>query len=357
MNFETFVSETIQKKETRCWGDDYKVYEMTVAELRALAPKLATPSCQTELSEERIQGIKAAYLQYPQFFEHKTTFVVAAVVAVRQLFLMDGQHRLQFLQNEEGIPPLTLCRMVVYNIRSDQEMRDLFVDLNRDSFKNSAYLSLGIDEQRQRDALVLVLDEKYGAWFARTKRKATRLRTLVAFVEALPPALMARFSTAPDLLQHLVACNHRFLTKLGSKVEFYAEERDVVHKGQIVFPLAYCNFIEFCQHPDTTAPYYEGPRQRKAISAKSRQQVWCAEFGAAEVGKCPVCLTAVLTRVSPHGFECGHKIAHKNGGTEDVANLRPICAHCNQQMATQDWDAYVQKQAVAKTKKRLWFFS
>ena len=205
MNFETLASETVQKKETRGWGDDYKVYEMTVAELRVLAPKLATPSCQTELSEERIQGIKAAYLQYPQFFEHKTTFVVAAVVTVQQLFLMDGQHRLHFILSEEGvdgIPPLTMCRLVVYNIRSDQEMRDLFVDLNRDSFKNSAYVSLGIDEQRQRDAFVAVLAERYGQWFARTKRKATRLRTLVAFVDALPPALMQRYSSAPDLLQH-----------------------------------------------------------------------------------------------------------------------------------------------------------
>jgi len=354
MNFELFAFQTFKKKETRGWGDDYKIYEVTVAELRLLAQQFATPSCQTELCLDRVKGIEDSYQKNPHFFEHKTTFVVAALVSAEQLLLMDGQHRLQFLKDYNEIPPLTTCRLVVYNIRTELELRDLFIDLNRDSFKSETYVSMGIDEQLRRDEFVALLGEKYGQWFAKGRKKATRIRTLVGFVDALPGSFLERFPTRQEALTYLIACNHRFLSKLGSNLELYVEERDVVQTGQIVFPLAYCNFIDFAMNPDTEQPYYEGRRKRKAITQKTRLLVWANEFGDAAEGKCPVCKTATLELAAPHGFECGHLTAHKNGGSEDASNLRPICAHCNQQMLTQNWTDYVAQQN-AKAAKKSWF--
>ena len=236
---------------------------------------------------------------------------------------------------------------MAYNIRSEQEMRDLFKDLNHDSFKNKAYVEMGIDDQRIRDEVKASMEEKYHQWFPKTRKKNTRLQTVSAFVDSLPIDLFQKFKTSAALLQHLVAQNPAFLAKVGT-VELYAEEKDVVLKGQIVFPLIYCNFSEFLQ---TGVVYYEGPRHRKAISLKTRMAVWTKEFGQLAQGPCPVCSQSTLYKEKAHGFECGHLTSHKNGGEETIENLRPICAHCNQLMGTQNWGEF------AAPKKKAWFWS
>jgi len=347
MNFQTFTNAFFPTAESRDWGDDYKVYDLTLSQVRALAPNLKTPLCQSELCEERVEGIAAAFKRRPQFFEHKTTCVVAVLVSLQEVFLMDGQHRMQFILECADLPPLTMIRIVAYNIRSEDEMRDLFQDLNHDSFKNKAYVSMGIDQQRVRDEVKASLHDKYHQWFPRTKKKNTRLQTLAAFCDALPVALFTKFTNCNDVVQYLVSQNHLFLKKLGS-VELYTEERDVVQKGQIIFPLIYCNFVDFLEN-DEVDVYYEGPRHRKAISQKTRRLVWTNEFGpTATTAPCPMCKKSELFLEKPHGFECGHIISHKNKGDESPANLRPICAHCNQLMGTQNWVAL-------DTKKKTWF--
>jgi hypothetical protein len=356
MDFQAFTSEFFQKQETRGWGDDYKVYDLNVSELRVLAVNLSTPTCQTELCEERVAALTEAFRLRPHFFQHKTTFVVAVVVSLQLVFIVDGQHRLKFLMQCDEVPPLTTLRLVAYNVRSEQEMRELFQDLNHDSFKNHAYVSLGIDQQRVRDEVKLALHEKYHQWFPKTKKKNTRLRTLAAFVDDLPEEMFSAFATSEELVQDLISSNHRFLQKLGA-VDLYNEERDVVQKGQIVFPLIFCNFVEFATLK-TTEVYYEGPRQRKAISQKTRRLVWVREFGeTATTAPCPVCNKSTLSSDKPHGFECGHVVSHKNKGEENVENLRPICAHCNQLMGTMNWDVYVKEKTAkkTKTKTKAWF--
>jgi len=40
-------------------------------------------------------------------------------------------------------------------------------------------------------------------------------------------------------------------------------------------------------------------------------------------------------------FHCGHVIAEKNGGSIEIANLRPICQSCNSSMGTTNMDVFV----------------
>jgi len=357
-SFAEFAARVFPKPELRAWADDYKVYDLTVAELLELAPLLKAPPCQTELCTDRVEAIRDAYARQPRFFEHKSTLVVAAVLAPPELYLMDGQHRLEFLR-QGAVLPMTTVRVVLHHVRSEDEMRDLFLDLNQDSFKNQAYVALGIDAQRRREEVSRLLDAKYGVWFARTKKKAARLRTLAGFVEAFPPAYWQGFESAAAAVAHLEASNHRFIAQLGGFGDLYSDEQDPVLKGQLVLPLSYCNFVEFAQVADA-APYYEGKQRRKAIPPKTRALVWETEFGAAETGACPICKTVELSKTAFHGFHCGHIKSHKNGGGEDAANLRPICPTCNERMGIQDWDAYEEKKAAAPPKapkkKSAWSF-
>jgi 5-methylcytosine-specific restriction endonuclease McrA len=46
------------------------------------------------------------------------------------------------------------------------------------------------------------------------------------------------------------------------------------------------------------------------------------------------CLACNINQINSKHFECGHIISIKNGGTNNIDNLRPICDECNKSMGT-----------------------
>jgi transposase-like protein len=78
---------------------------------------------------------------------------------------------------------------------------------------------------------------------------------------------------------------------------------------------------------------------RTPISEQLRTAVWVREFGEASVAKCPVCKLSDLS--SPAGFQCGHIVAHAEGGKETIENLRPVCRDCNLGMRTANMTEFI----------------
>jgi 5-methylcytosine-specific restriction endonuclease McrA len=76
--------------------------------------------------------------------------------------------------------------------------------------------------------------------------------------------------------------------------------------------------------------------RRKAWNNWFSQQP--AEFKN-EVGEilCPCCED---TYISAFQFEAGHKRSFKNGGSDEISNLIPICGTCNRSMGVMDYDTY-----------------
>jgi 5-methylcytosine-specific restriction endonuclease McrA len=52
---------------------------------------------------------------------------------------------------------------------------------------------------------------------------------------------------------------------------------------------------------------------------------------------CPCCEE---TFVDAHNFEAGHIISFRNGGTDEISNLIPICSMCNKSMGVMNFDKY-----------------
>ena len=59
------------------------------------------------------------------------------------------------------------------------------------------------------------------------------------------------------------------------------------------------------------------------------------------IGKCYCCGTTI--RLIPKNYECGHIRSIKNGGTDEISNLRPICFGCNRSMGTTHMKYYMAK--------------
>jgi hypothetical protein len=69
----------------------------------------------------------------------------------------------------------------------------------------------------------------------------------------------------------------------------------------------------------------------KSIPKISKKTVWNTYIGA-DVGKTK-CLICQETDIQQCEFHCAHVIAKSRGGSNEVENLRPICATCNLSMS------------------------
>jgi hypothetical protein len=74
----------------------------------------------------------------------------------------------------------------------------------------------------------------------------------------------------------------------------------------------------------------EGDWER--ITPATRAQVWKKRFGFRSTGTCVCCHEKTIRR---DDFACGHRRAYAAGGN-DVSNLEPVCARCNELMGTHD---------------------
>jgi hypothetical protein len=77
---------------------------------------------------------------------------------------------------------------------------------------------------------------------------------------------------------------------------------------------------------------------KRSIKPRVRRKVWDVYIGEdVAVSKCMCCEDIKITQ---HSYICGHVIADSKGGTQDVENLRPICAVCNEAMGEENMAEY-----------------
>lgn len=72
--------------------------------------------------------------------------------------------------------------------------------------------------------------------------------------------------------------------------------------------------------------------KRKKIPVTVRHTLWGKYFGEYIFGNCYVC----SKKIDNSNFHAGHITSAKNGGTDNISNLLPICSCCNLSMTTQN---------------------
>lgn len=78
--------------------------------------------------------------------------------------------------------------------------------------------------------------------------------------------------------------------------------------------------------------------KRKSIPKAIKNKCWDINIGMEKgIGGCTVCGTTIYAR----HFEAGHVISAKNGGGDNVSNLKPVCEECNKYMGSKNMDEYI----------------
>ena len=145
---------------------------------------------QIDLDEEKIQEMKVAYLKNPDYLIYKNKIVIAVVCnkfsEEYKLYIVDGQHRIEMakiLFEKENINDyLTIC---YYKIKSDKSMKELFKEINSDSYKNNKYISLNDFTESLYDSLREYLKSKYSIFFSEKKSTINRRYSLTEFLDIL----------------------------------------------------------------------------------------------------------------------------------------------------------------------------
>lgn len=302
----------------------------TLAKDQLLTLPLLRPPYQADLDDAKVKEMIRSYQTNPEFGYFKNTIVVAVRMAGQKCFyLVDGQHRVEMCKQKTIDYPF---QVLFYAISTDDEMRDLFREINYDSFKNLTYVSLGADTARLVDDFMDHYKDK-----PFTKKKGeSRLYTLKGFTDALSTYIQ-RFSDLPSLTQAMEQKQHEFIQKVDF-THSYAEEKECI-QSQCILPLKECNFIDFLLN--NTCPEYKGKGKTisKTIPLSLKKAVWDHWMGMGEgEAKCPVCKVTMIYQIS---FHCGHIVAKSRGGLNTVDNLKPICQSCNSSMGNQNMDDFI----------------
>jgi len=302
----------------------------TLSREQLLSLPLLRPPYQADLDDTKVKAMIQSYEKNQEYGHFKNNIVVAVrMTGQKCLYLVDGQHRLEMCKQHTIEYPF---QVLFYSIFTDDEMRELFREINYDSYKNLTYVSLGADTARLVDDFMDHYKEK-----PFTKKKGeSRLYTLKGFTDALS-TYISRFTDLPTLLKCMEEKQNEFIQRVDF-THSYAEEKECI-QSQCILPLKECNFIDFVIHH--AEPEYKGKGKSisKTIPLTLKKAVWDHWIGMGEgKAKCPVCKVSLIYQMS---FHCGHIIAKSRGGLNTVENLKPICQSCNSSMGNQNMNDFI----------------
>lgn len=81
------------------------------------------------------------------------------------------------------------------------------------------------------------------------------------------------------------------------------------------------------------------------VGAQTRHKCWRAWYSTIpECEKSPegdvLCPCCEMNPINQGCFEAGHIVSFKNGGSDEISNLRPVCSICNKSMGIMNMDEY-----------------
>jgi hypothetical protein len=313
------------------------------------------PPCQTDLDEQKVEEMKKAYLKNPDYLVYKNKIVIAVVSKEfsdeYKLYVVDGQHRLEMAkelyENNDVNDYLTIC---YYKIESDKQMKELFKEINRDSFKNNKYVSLDEFSETLYDSTKEYLKSKYSIYFPDKKSTINKRHSLTEFLDILTEKkYFDKWENLSDIIKDIESAN-RIFNKLIDYQEYWSQTPDIFYKDEqtcvkngIIMALKNNNFIDYLMDKENITPDHNFKNQKKTISPKLRIQVWQKEFGDKDENICPFFMCQNMINNGLNGFHCGHIISEFNGGETSLDNLRPICSKCNCKMGSVNWNDFERK--------------
>lgn len=297
---------------------------------------MMSPPGQADINMIKVNEMIESMRATPKYNMFKN--IIIAGLFKDTLYLVDGQHRVEMMKRVDNIS--YNYDFIVYDIQNDVDMFTLFKEINLDSYKNSAYVSL---PQEKATLANEVHDYFAKKPFATTTNQKSKLYTSRAFVNCLiNSGYLEEFTHISEIISDMESKHADFIIQIDLS-KLYVEERDCI---EFIMPMKNVNFLDYLVNP-FVEPVYNGKGKAakgtisKNLSLALKRAVWDKHVGMKEgLTRCPVCNINTIYQSSFHG---GHIIAQSKGGTDTVDNLKPICQSCNSSMGTTNMDDFIRK--------------
>ena len=307
------------------------------------------PNYQGSLIESKVEEMVLEYLKNPLLLKIKNKIIIGCLN--QNWYIIDGQHRIEMakilFKNHNIINTLNFCW---FECKTESEMKELFVSLNHDSFKNKFYIETEDFEQVMNLELIQKLKDHCKTYFSKKKTEQGKRKTIEEFVENLRSntSIFKDYDNSQEVYEFLMDKNKEFyninrydITYSNNIGIFYVDEQDCI-RDKVIFSLKRNNFIEWLVDPKENPPFHYNKKSKSPISSYKKQIVWRNEYNDLNQGECPIphC-NNILRKGVKNGWECGHIISEFNRGETEPKNLRPICGECNRAMGSRNWQEWV----------------
>ena len=308
--------------------------------------KIIKPEYQGSLEEERIESLKIEFIKHPMFLRYKNKIVIGELNNI--WYILDGQHRLEMVKQigdtYEG--ELHFCW---YKFMNENDMRELFNSINKDSMKNKWFIDITNFKQIIITQFIKQMKSYYKEYFAKTKTLHGKLYTIEEFTKNLEE--IGFFNTNLTGLEYykiIKEKNNLFYNKYPwyeeffntNKSSFYKVEHKNIENG-VIMSLKNNNFIKWLSNPSIIPFHIFTKGNKEKIPSKLREKLWIKTYGDENISKCPISFcNSILDNSKKNGWEAGHIISEYNGGTINIDNLKPICKSCNCSMGCKNWNEY-----------------
>lgn len=304
------------------------------------------PHLQRGLDEAHIDAMVAD--QQQEFARHGCFSMLQSITVgmyEKNIFVLDGQHRIKAYQRlgQMGFPiQNVILPVVVYHVASTEELVYYYNRINKHMpihpFETeSAWMNYG------KEFLKMFTDafEPYTKGKGKARCPNISLEALKTNLSArnIDKILRERNMTLPQLWQRVLEVNTGIKTHLASDAK-----KITSCEGKASIP-CYLSILKNFEWLDIALSLNSieymltsiTSKKRKPIPAAIRQEVWRKHHAnICDAGQCFVCENAL----NYPDMECGHILAHALGGSDDIANLLPICKTCNRDMGIMNLHEY-----------------
>ena len=356
--------------------DRYQTRQVvTLTDLTTL--NLRVPALQRAVDEERVEEI----ISYQEkHFEKYGTFCFVGDITLfcqpdkNENYIIDGMHRYYAIKNPRvhKVIPDYKIGLNILNQKPGLTIEDAFVLINK-ARPVPSYVVDTVRDEAQRsliEACRQYLLTTYKVFVSKSHHPRVPHFNADVFVSFLQTQTQAHAQEAnPSLINRLATCDkliafieyvNKYLRQSslctekvkaailaksekngGAKPAYFCVDPHYEWLRKHNCERIYAAFEENQSYPQE--PFVEVQRERKnrtRLTQTLRDQLWKKYYGNVFEGVCKCCRFNTI-RVS--NFEAGHILSRKEGGSDHMDNLVPICGSCNRSMGTMHMDEYARE--------------
>jgi hypothetical protein len=282
------------------------------------------PDYQGALNEDKVNSMIKEYIDKPNFFYFKNRIIIGD--------LNDTNNELIFCW---------------YSFSSENDMRELFTSINKDSTKNRFYINCETFEKIKISEFMKYVNIHWKEYFAKKKSINGKKKTQEEFRDELISInYFKNNKSVQELYKNIHEKNSEFyeLNRYDINIKhnkdiFYKEEINSIN-DKVIICLKRNNFIKWLNDKNEI-PFHDYKKEKNKIPSRLKKACWEKEYGEVTNVKCPISFcNNIINCLTANGFQAGHIISEYNNGKIEINNLKPICKNCNSSMGSKNWIDY-----------------